>query len=88
MSPLSAQSLERSMPPLPSITLRNGDFDPETYFESSFDPLEIVCTYIHAENDENHFVYGTESDAKDGTAENNDVDDGTSANPSTCGPVL
>jgi len=31
--------------------------------------------YVHAENDKNLFIYGTESDAEDETAENNDAAD-------------
>jgi len=53
------------------ITLINGDFDPEAYFRSSFNPPEI-----HAENGGNLFVNGTEGDAEDETVENNDAADG------------
>jgi len=38
---------ELSIPPQPSITLRNGDFDPETYFSL---PSAHQRVYVHAEN--------------------------------------
>jgi len=46
--------------------IRKGDFDPETYLQSSFNPSEIV----RAEIDEDRFVYGIDD---------NGVDDGTGA---------
>ena len=48
------------MPIQPSIALENGDFGPETYLQSSFDPSEIV----QAGRGENLLVYGIGSDEK------------------------